>query len=141
MPGSGSPCPAVDLTPSPDRSRSVLWMTAGALASPRANRAAVIPRSIQVAVDDPLVRHKTLNYWRKQIAWSQARQEGADEVLCVTPDGLVCEGTRTNIFFMLGPRADHPAARTARSCPASCAESCWMRRNAWASRSSKVWCR
>jgi branched-subunit amino acid aminotransferase/4-amino-4-deoxychorismate lyase len=92
---------------------SVLWMTIGALASPGANRATVIQQSIQVAVDDPLAWHKTLNYWRKRIAWTQTVERGADEVLCITPDGLVCEGTRTNIFLVLGatlitPHTDCP---------------------------------
>src|SRR5438128_1858355 len=57
----------------------------------------------------PLARHKTLNYWRKRIAYTQAVEEGADEVLCVTPDGLVWEGTRSNIFLIKGRRLLTPA--------------------------------
>jgi branched-subunit amino acid aminotransferase/4-amino-4-deoxychorismate lyase len=95
--------------PQPHPGCSTLWMTAGTLASPRANRAAVIQQSIQVAIDDLLAWHKTLNYWRKRIAWTQAVEAGADEVLCVTPDGLVCEGTRANVFLVLGPALITPS--------------------------------
>jgi branched-subunit amino acid aminotransferase/4-amino-4-deoxychorismate lyase len=90
-----------------------LWMTVAALESPAANRVAVIKRSIQVAADDPLARHKTLNYWRKRIALTEAFEEGADEVLCVTADGLVWEGARTNLFLvrdghLITPGTDGP---------------------------------
>src|SRR5205814_3568329 len=87
-----------------------VWMTTGMPVSLIRNRPAVLRRSIQVAADDPLTRHKTLNYWRKRIAYTQAVEEGADEVLCVTPDGLVCEGTRSNIFLIKGRRLLTPGA-------------------------------
>jgi branched-subunit amino acid aminotransferase/4-amino-4-deoxychorismate lyase len=93
----------------PRLARSSLWMTAGILVPPSPNRAAVIKQTIQIAPDDPLARHKTLNYWRKRIARTKAFQEGADEVLCVTPDGLVCEGTGTNIFLVNGRRLITPS--------------------------------
>ena len=88
--------------------RSTLWMTVGPIGSPTPPGAATIKGSIQVAPDDPLARHKTLNYWRKRIGWTRAVAEGADEVLCVTPDGLVCEGTRSNLFLVQGPRLSTP---------------------------------
>jgi branched-subunit amino acid aminotransferase/4-amino-4-deoxychorismate lyase len=97
----------------PGRDHPALWMTAAALELPPRPRAAVIRRTIQVADDDPLARHKTLNYWRKRIALTQAAAEGADEVLCVTPDGRICEGARTNIFIvrdggLVTPSTDGP---------------------------------
>ncbi len=58
-------------TTSPGRS-SVVWMTAGPLPPPLRESGAVITQTIQVSEDDPLARHKTLNYWRKRIAQAQA---------------------------------------------------------------------
>jgi branched-subunit amino acid aminotransferase/4-amino-4-deoxychorismate lyase len=81
-------------------SGSILWMSAGPLPPPLSLAGARIERSILVDPDDPLARHKTLNYWRRRIEQERAAGEGADEVLCVTPDGLICEGTRSNIFLV-----------------------------------------
>ncbi len=85
-------------------------MTARPLPAPLARSGAVITRSIQVAIDDPLARHKTLNYWRKRIAYETALADGSDEVLCMTPSGLVCEGTRSNLFVVAGGRLWTPSA-------------------------------
>ena len=71
-------------------SRSVLWMTAGPLPPPIREPGVVITQCIEVAADDPLARHKTLNYWRKRIAHAQAVEDGADEVICLTPERLIC---------------------------------------------------
>jgi branched-subunit amino acid aminotransferase/4-amino-4-deoxychorismate lyase len=81
-------------------SSSVLWMTAKPLPPPTRLSGAVITQSIQVARDDPLTRHKTLNYWRKRIALAQAVQTGSDDVLSLTPDGLLCETCRANVFLV-----------------------------------------
>jgi branched-subunit amino acid aminotransferase/4-amino-4-deoxychorismate lyase len=96
LPGAGPPL-------------SRLWMTAGPLPPPLARPGVVIKKSIQVAADDPLQRHKTLNYWRKRIAHEAALADGSDEVLCVTPDGLLCEGTRSNLFVVVGRRLHTPS--------------------------------
>ncbi len=93
----------------PGVNSGVLWMTVGTLANSAPERVAVIKRSIQVTADDPLARHKTLNYWRKRLAMDEATAEGADEVLCLTPDQFVCEGTRTNIFLVEGQRLVTPS--------------------------------
>jgi branched-subunit amino acid aminotransferase/4-amino-4-deoxychorismate lyase len=87
----------------PGRS-SVLWMTAGPLPPPLPRPGAVVTRSLRVSPDDPLAKHKTLNYWRRRIAYSQALEEGSDDVLCLTPDGLICEATRFNVFLVDGQR-------------------------------------
>ncbi len=97
----------------PYRRHSTLWMTAEAPMSMAPEQVAVIERTMEVTVDDPLTRHKTLNYWRKRIAHREALREGSQEVLCITPDGMVCEGTRTNIFLVQGgglitPSTDGP---------------------------------
>jgi branched-chain amino acid aminotransferase len=89
-------------------SGSVLWMTAAPLPPPLRAEGAVIARSIEIARDDPLARHKTLNYWRRRIAHQQAVLEGADEVLCATSDRRVCEGSRSNIFILAGQRLCTP---------------------------------
>jgi branched-chain amino acid aminotransferase len=85
-------------------SSSVLWMTAKPLPHPTRISGAVITLSMQVTTDDPLTRHKTLNYWRKRIALAQAVQAGSDDVLSVTPDGLICETCRANVFLVEGRR-------------------------------------
>lgn len=93
---------------------STLWMTAGPLPPELPDTQGIrIDRTMLVDPADPLVRHKTLNYWRRRIEQERAAAEQADEVLCVTPDGLVCEGTRANIFLvergrLLTPGADGP---------------------------------
>ncbi len=58
--------------------------------------------------DDPLARHKTLNYWRKRIAQAEAVTNGSDDVLCLTPAGLICETSRANIFLVEGRRLTTP---------------------------------
>jgi branched-subunit amino acid aminotransferase/4-amino-4-deoxychorismate lyase len=94
--------------PQPHLSYGSVWMTISSLEPPTAGQAAAIKRTMIVAPDDPLARHKTLNYWRKRIAWAEAIREGAHEVLCVTPEGMVCEGTRTNIFLVKGGKLITP---------------------------------
>ena len=106
MSGSGSPCPAAWRPRSV--SSSVLWMTAGPLPPPVREPGAVITQCIQVTADDPLARHKTLNYWRKRIAHAQAVEDGADEVLCLTPERLICEASRANVFLVDGRRLSTP---------------------------------
>ncbi|MGO9463026.1 MAG: aminotransferase class IV [Isosphaeraceae bacterium] len=95
---------------SPTQRGGALWMTMGRLPAPLAGSGAVITRSIQVAIDDPLARHKTLNYWRKRFAYETALADGSDEVLCMTPSGLVCEGTRSNLFVVAAGRLWTPSA-------------------------------
>src|SRR5262249_50003405 len=51
---------------------------------------------------DPLTAHKTLNYWRRRLAYDEARAAGWDEVLTIVSDRTVREGTRTNLFVVEG---------------------------------------
>jgi branched-subunit amino acid aminotransferase/4-amino-4-deoxychorismate lyase len=83
---------------------SIVWMTARPLPPPLRQGGARITGSIQVATDDPLARHKTLNYWRKRIAHQQAVRGGSDEVLCTTHDRRICEGSCSNLFLVVGQR-------------------------------------
>lgn len=103
-------------------SGSVLWMTVGPLPPPARQPGAVVAQFIETAADDPLARHKTLNYWRKRIAHSQALEAGSDDVLCVSPElhpssfilprssagRLILEATRANIFLVEGRRLCTP---------------------------------
>jgi branched-chain amino acid aminotransferase len=89
----------VATTPS---SSSVLWMTVTPLSRPTRASGAVITLTMQVATDDPLSRHKTLNYWRRRIALAQAKEADCDDVLSVTGDGLICETCRANVFIVDG---------------------------------------
>lgn len=96
-----------------DGRESMLWMTAGPLPSPPKGPGAVATSTLEVAASDPLARHKTLNYWRMRSTHEQAAIRGDDEVLCVTPDGRVHQGTRTNIVYVesgviLTPADDGP---------------------------------
>lgn len=80
---------------------STTWMTAGPLPPELPDKQGIrIDRTMLVDPADPLARHKTLNYWRRRIEQERAAPEQADEVLCVTPDGLICEGGRANIFLV-----------------------------------------
>jgi branched-chain amino acid aminotransferase len=89
-------------------SGSLLWMTAGPLPAPHPSAGVIISKSFEVAADDPLARHKTLNYWRRRIAHSEAIAAGADEILCATHDGCICETSRSNIFLVEGGRLFTP---------------------------------
>jgi branched-chain amino acid aminotransferase len=90
-------------------SGSLLWMAAGALPPPHEKPGVIISQSFEVAADDPLARHKTLNYWRRRIAYAEAIAAGSDEILCVTHDGLICEASRSNIFLVEDGRLYTPS--------------------------------
>ena len=90
-------------------SGSVLWMTAAALPPPLRESGAVVTQVMEVAADDPLARHKTLNYWRRRIAYSNALAAGSDEVLCITSEGLICEASRANVFVVEDGRLITPS--------------------------------
>jgi len=47
----------------------------------------------------PLGRHKTLNYWRRQLEFER---NSAREAVVMAEDGALVEGTRTNVFFIRG---------------------------------------
>lgn len=79
----------------------------------------------QVDPDNPLARHKALNYWERRLALEKASALGFDEVLSLTvrwktpqgsnddlialgdrylvptrADWCLCEGSRTNVFIV-----------------------------------------
>jgi branched-chain amino acid aminotransferase len=90
-------------------SGSVLWMSAGPLPPSILAGGAIIRSFVEVSRSDPLARHKTLNYWGKRIAFERAQQAGDDDVLCLTPDRVICETSRSNIFLVKGERLETPA--------------------------------
>ncbi|GAC1339132.1 MAG: branched chain amino acid--2-keto-4-methylthiobutyrate aminotransferase [Isosphaeraceae bacterium] len=84
-------------------SPAIVWMRTGAL-PPTIDRAGAVVgiAEYQVSWDDPLARHKTLNYWARRLAAERAYDLGADEALIGSPDGRVWEGTRMNLFLIRG---------------------------------------
>jgi branched-subunit amino acid aminotransferase/4-amino-4-deoxychorismate lyase len=99
-----------------ESSGSTLWMRAAPLPPPLGPGGATLggPEAGWSAhPDDPLARHKTLNYWRKRLDHEAARRRGEEEVLGFLPDGSVAEGTRTNVFAVAGTtlRTPDPSAR------------------------------
>lgn len=59
---------------------------------------------------DALLRHKTLNYWRRRLAYQEARARGVDEVLSQSAGGSqLWEGSRTNLFLVVGDDLVTPA--------------------------------
>ena len=90
-------------------SGSVLWMSAGPLPPSILAGGAIIALSMEFSRSDPLARHKSLNYWGKRVAYERAQEAGDDDVLCLTPDRIICETSRSNIFFVKGERLETPA--------------------------------
>jgi branched-chain amino acid aminotransferase len=88
-------------------SSSTLWMTAGPL-PPTRESGVTVTLTAQVADDDWLARHKTLNYWRMRIAHASGAANRSDDVLCLTPDGFICETCRANIFLIEAGRVYTP---------------------------------
>lgn len=88
-------------------SSSTVWMTAGPL-PPTRESGVIITETAKVTADDHLARHKTLNYWRKRIVQAQTVANGSDDVLFLTPDQLICETCRANIFLIEGRRLYTP---------------------------------
>jgi branched-subunit amino acid aminotransferase/4-amino-4-deoxychorismate lyase len=80
--------------------QGTLWMTAGSLPPPVAGKGIRIVRTALADRNDPLARHKTLNYWRRRIELETAAEDGSDEVLYVESTALLCEGGRSNLFLV-----------------------------------------
>ena len=53
--------------------------------------------ALNVDWKSPLGRHKTLNYWRRQLEFER---QGGRESVVMADDGALVEGTRTNVFFV-----------------------------------------
>jgi branched-chain amino acid aminotransferase len=91
-------------------SDSVVWMRSGPLPpESRPGGSVVSAGTWQVAFDDPIARHKALNYWSRRIAFERARARGEDEALGSTADGRIWEGSRTSLFAVEGDRLLTPS--------------------------------
>ena len=91
---------------------SLVWMRSAPV-PPAREGGACVKSFWDVSSDDPLARHKTLNYWGRRLAYELAQADGSDETLSQTRDGCIWEGSRTNLFVILGkivttPRPDGP---------------------------------
>lgn len=88
---------------------STIWMTSRPLPpSPPADGYRLGPAA--PARLDRLAGYKSLNYWPYRLSYEEARAEGFDERLLVGPNGEVLEGSRTNIFFVIGGKLVTPPA-------------------------------
>jgi len=88
---------------------SMLWMRSAPLPpSPPASGYRLGPTA--PARPDKLAGYKSLNYWPHRLAYEAARAEGFDECLMIDPTGAVLEGSRTNVFFVVGGRLVTPPA-------------------------------
>lgn len=82
-----------------------LWMSAAPLSEPPGfvvATAKIGDAPWSIAFDEPLHRHKTLNYWSRRRMFEDARARDLDECLVHTSDGRVWEGTRMNLFLVRG---------------------------------------
>jgi len=78
-----------------------LWMRQAPLPPPpRAGGVLIDFGTWNITRDDRLARHKTLNYWSRRLVIQSALEAGFDEVLSMSPDGCLWEGSRTNVFFV-----------------------------------------
>ncbi len=81
----------------------VAWMTARPLPGPETLPLAVETRG---GYSEPFVhRHKMLNYWGRRRAFEWAREKGADELLLVSPEAYVWEGSRNNLLVVTAGRS------------------------------------
>jgi branched-subunit amino acid aminotransferase/4-amino-4-deoxychorismate lyase len=50
---------------------------------------------------DPLVGHKSLNYWPNRLMFEDARREGFGECVTISPDGQLWEGSMSSLFVVV----------------------------------------
>ncbi|WP_406700960.1 aminotransferase class IV [Singulisphaera sp. Ch08] len=87
-----------------DTDGSILWMRSTPLPPPMITGPGAVVDFGDWLVDpnDPLLRHKTLNYWRRRSAYQNARARGFDETLSMCIGSNLWEGSRTNLFVVVG---------------------------------------
>lgn len=97
-----------------DTGGSTIWMRSAPLPPPMGQGGAVLfpnqphEKPLRTGRDDPLARHKTLNYWRYRLAYQKALAAGADEAALLGASSLYTEGSRTNLFLVAGGRLTTP---------------------------------
>lgn len=87
---------------------SLLWMRCAPPPKRPETGGAVIHGIVAIQTGNVLDQHKTLNYWRRRLAYQEAQATGADEVLFATEDGSIWEGSRTNLFLFEANRLVTP---------------------------------
>jgi branched-chain amino acid aminotransferase len=93
---------------------SVVWMRARSLdrSAPKESFRIELGRWT-IHRDDPLARHKSLNYWNRRIAREEAKKRDFDETIGAMTEGGYCEGSVSNVFVikrgqLLTPSLDGP---------------------------------
>jgi branched-chain amino acid aminotransferase len=85
-----------------------IWMRSAALATETGPTDVRVGGYWTVDRADPLARHKSLNYWRRRIAHEEGTSSGHYEWLSRSTDGAIWEGSRTNVFTVLGSELSTP---------------------------------
>lgn len=79
--------------------RSQFYLEAGPLdSSPR--RLKLTISEIKRHSSQPLLRHKSFNYWSNNLAYRQALQNGYDEAILLNEKGEITECSRNNLFWI-----------------------------------------
>ncbi len=86
-----------------------VWMRRGPLPGTSSSRlgSKLLACPSPVSEFDVLSRHKTTNYWSRQLVHYRAMYEGFDEALFLMPTrfgSVAVEGSRTNLFLVVGDR-------------------------------------
>ncbi len=82
---------------------ATLWIKTAALPVTRQSPGARVGLGgWSVLRDDALARYKSLNYWSRRRAFERAAQLDFNETLSHSPDGVLWEGSRTNLFVVSG---------------------------------------
>jgi branched-subunit amino acid aminotransferase/4-amino-4-deoxychorismate lyase len=79
---------------------STLWMRSFPLGHDLFEEGLVLG-PVRPARTDPLAVHKTLNYWPNRRMFEDARADGFDECVTLTPDGNLWECSRSNLFAVV----------------------------------------
>ncbi|MGO9599352.1 MAG: aminotransferase class IV [Isosphaeraceae bacterium] len=78
---------------------STLWMRSFPLPEP--SEEGVVLGPVRPARGDSLAAYKTLSYWPNRLMYEEARQGGFDECVTISPDGLLWEASRSNLFMVV----------------------------------------
>jgi branched-chain amino acid aminotransferase len=77
---------------------STLWMRSFPL--PQLSDQGAVLGPVRPARADSLAAFKTLCYWPNRLMEEEARQGGFDECVTISPDGLLWEASRSNLFMV-----------------------------------------
>jgi len=86
----------------------MVWMRAAPLPPTSTPSYSVVACPWTIEPEDPLARHKTLNYWQRRLAFASAHTKGYHEAFLHDSDSIIWEGSRTNVFAVIGDRLVTP---------------------------------